>query len=78
MGHQEQIDALVREAILMWEQSGRRGRDGFAAMWVEVRRRLRGLRDTATSLAEDQQTALRLLQRLQIDYRPTTEEAPAD
>ena len=40
------------------------GRDGFVALWAEVRRQLRRLRDTSTSLREDERTALQLLRQM--------------
>jgi hypothetical protein len=55
--NRDQIRAIVSEAVQTW--SGQR--DGFASAWAEVRRRLRGLRDTATTLREDERTALQLL-----------------
>jgi hypothetical protein len=54
------INAIVMEAV----GGCGGGRDGFAAAWAEVRRRLRGLRDTTTALREDERTALQLLRGL--------------
>ena len=58
--NRDQINAIVMEAV----RGCGCGRDGFAAAWAEVRRRLRGLRDTTTALREDETTALQLLRGL--------------
>src|SRR5437867_13291592 len=57
MEHRKQIEAIVTEAVSHWTA----GRDGFVAAWAEVRRQLRRLRDTSTSLREDERTAVQLL-----------------
>ena len=58
--HRMQINAIVMEAV------GSRTGEGqaFASTWAEVRRRLRGLRDTDTTLREDEQIALQFLRGL--------------
>ena len=56
MEHRHQIEAIVGEAARAWSAGS--GRAGFAGVWGEIRRQLRGLRDTATSLIEDERTAL--------------------
>ena len=61
MEHRKQIEAIVAEAISHWTA----GREGFVAAWAEVRRQLRSLRDTSTSLREDERAALQLLRQLQ-------------
>jgi hypothetical protein len=60
MEHRMQIEAIVKEAVGHWSA----GRDGFVAVWAEVRRQLRRLRDTSTSLREDERTALQLLRQM--------------
>jgi hypothetical protein len=62
MEHRMQIEAIVKEAAAHWTA----GREGFVAAWDEVRRQLRRLRDTSTSLREDERAALQLLRQLQI------------
>jgi hypothetical protein len=64
MEHRDQIEAIVAEASRACGNSTWRGRAGFVTVWTQVRRQLRDLRDTATSLAEDERTALQLLQQL--------------
>ena len=59
MEHRKQIEAIVREAD--WTA----GLEGFVAAWAEIRRQLRSLRDTSTSLREDERAALQLLRQLQ-------------
>ncbi len=71
MEHRRHIEAIVSDVMRTW--SGSAGRAGFAAMWVEVRRQLRALRDTTTSLVEDERTALQLLHQLQVSRRPMAE-----
>ena len=71
MEHRSQIEAIVRDAMQTGSQSA--GRAGFAGIWAEVRRQLRALRDTATSLIEDERTALQLLRQLQISRSPAAE-----
>lgn len=61
MEHRKQIEAIVAEAISQWTA----GREEFVAAWTEVRRQLRNLRDTSTSLREDERAALQLLRQLQ-------------
>ena len=73
MEHRHQIEAIVREAVRA--DSGGSGRAGFARMWGEIRRQLRALRDTATSLVEDERTALQFLRQLQTPRRPASEPA---
>jgi hypothetical protein len=58
--HRDQIRTIVAE--VMHSSGGQR--DGFVSAWAEVRRRLRGLRDTTTTLREDERTALQLLRGL--------------
>jgi hypothetical protein len=58
--HRDQISAIVSEAVA--KCSGEH--HAIASTWAEVRRRLRGLRDTATTLREDEQIALQLLRGL--------------
>ena len=57
MEHRDQISAIVSEAVA--KCSGEY--DSLASTWAEVRRRLRGLRDTTTTLREDERIALQLL-----------------
>jgi len=76
--HRDQIEAIVLEAVRRWGDGFWRGRDGFAHAWREVRQQLRGLRDTATSLVEDERTALQLLRGLQVTPSSNTVEATAD
>jgi hypothetical protein len=78
MEHRDQIEAIVLEAVRRWGDGYWRGRDGFAQAWSEVRQQLRGLRDTATSLVEDERTALQLLRRLQAATRAPTAETTGD
>jgi hypothetical protein len=66
MEDRDRIEAIVTEALRGWSDSGGRGRDRLAATWSQVRRQLRALRDTATSLEEDERTALQLLRRFQV------------
>ena len=60
MEHREQINTIVMEAVGNWSGD----RHDFTAAWAEVRRRLRGLRDTTTTLREDERTAMQILRRL--------------
>ena len=60
MEHRKQIEAIVRDAVTQWTA----GREEFVAAWAEVRRQLRRLRDTSTSLLEDERTALQLLRQM--------------
>ena len=60
MEHRDQINTIVMEAVGNWSGD----RHDFTAAWAEVRRRLRGLRDTATTLREDEQMAMQILRRL--------------
>jgi hypothetical protein len=71
MEHRSQIEAIVRDA--MRASNGTAGRAGFAGVWGEVRRQLRALRDTTTSLLEDERTALQFLRQLQVSRRPVAE-----
>jgi len=71
MEHRSQIETIVRDAMRTW--NGSAGRAGFTGMWTEVRRQLRALRDTATSLAEDERTALQFLRQLQVSRPPVAE-----
>jgi hypothetical protein len=71
MEHRSQIEAIVRDTMRAWNDSA--GRAGFTAMWAEVRRQLRALRDTTTSLVEDERTALQFLRQLQVSRPPATE-----
>ena len=73
MEHRQQIEAIVREAVRAG--SAESGRAGFTRVWGEVRRQLRALRDTATSLVEDERTALQFLRQLQSARRPASEPA---
>jgi len=73
--HRIQIEAIVRDVMRAW--NGGAGRAGVVAMWTEVRRQLRALRDTATSLAEDERTALQFLRQIQVS-RPAAAEAFGD
>jgi hypothetical protein len=73
--HRSQIEAIVRDVTRAW--NGGAGRAGIVAMWAEVRRQLRALRDTATSLAEDERTALQFLGQNQVS-RPARAEAFGD
>ena len=73
MEHRQQIEAIVREAVR--PGSAESGRAGFTREWGEVRRQLRALRDTATSLVEDERTALQFLRQLQAARRPASEAA---
>jgi hypothetical protein len=66
MEDRDRIEAIVTEALRGWSEGGGRGRDRLAATWGQVRRQLRALRDTATSLEEDERTALQLLRRFQV------------
>jgi hypothetical protein len=61
MEHRMQIEAIVKEALAQWTA----GKEEFVAAWAEVRRQLRRLRDTSTSLREDERAALQLLRQLQ-------------
>jgi hypothetical protein len=72
MEHRHQIEAIVREAARAG--SGQSGRAGFARVWGEIRRQLRALRDTATSLVEDERAALQFLRQIQA-ARPASEPA---
>jgi hypothetical protein len=76
--HRDQIEAIVVEAVRRWGDGYWQGRHGFARAWAEVRQQLRGLRDTATSLVEDERTALQLLRRLQVTTRTQAAEPTAD
>lgn len=78
MEHREQIEAIVRDVLRAGNEEAWRGRAGFLQLWSSVRRRLRALRDTATSLWEDEQTALALLYRAQAPPSAAAGEAPAD
>ena len=60
MEHRKQIEAIVTEAVAHWTA----GREEFVAAWAEVRRQLRRLGDTSTSLLEDERTALQLLRQM--------------
>ena len=71
MEHRSQIEGIVRDA--MRAGSSAAGRAGFAGVWAEVRRQLRALRDTTTSLIEDERTALQFLRQLQVSRPPTAE-----
>jgi hypothetical protein len=71
MEHRSQIEAIVRDAMRSWSHTA--GRAGFAGMWAEVRRQLRALRDTTTSLAEDERTALLCLRQFQVPRPPVAE-----
>jgi len=71
MEHRSQIETIVRDA--MRAGSGAAGRAGLAGVWAEVRRQLRALRDTTTSLIEDERTALQFLRQLQVSRPPTAE-----
>jgi hypothetical protein len=71
MEHRSQIEAIVRDTMRACSDTA--GRAGFAAMWAEVRRQLRALRDTATSLVEDERTALQFLRQLQVSRHAVTE-----
>lgn len=68
MEHQQQIEAIVSEVARAG--SGERGRAGFARVWREIRRQLRALRDTTTTLVEDERTALQFLRQIQTARRP--------
>jgi hypothetical protein len=61
MEHGDHVRGIVVEVVRRWNG----GPDGFAGAWAEVRRQLRALRDTSTTLIEDERTALELLRRLQ-------------
>ena len=63
MEHRHQIETIVRDVVRGGSDAA--GRAGFARMWAEIRRQLRALRDTATSLIEDERTALQCLRQLQ-------------
>jgi hypothetical protein len=65
MEHRDQIEAIVAEAMRDGDGGAQWGRAALADAWTRVRRQLRDLRDTATTLAEDERTALQLLQRFQ-------------
>ncbi len=67
MEHRHQIEAIVREVVRAESHAG--GRAGFARSWGEIRRQLRALRDTATSLIEDERAALQFLRQLQAPRR---------
>jgi hypothetical protein len=71
MEHRSQIEAIVRDAMRACSDTA--GRAGFAGMWAEVRRQLRALRDTTTSLVEDERTALQFLRQLQVARPPAAE-----
>jgi hypothetical protein len=58
--HRDQIRTIVTEVM----HSPESHHDGFVSAWAEVRRRLRGLRDTTTTLREDERTALQVLRGL--------------
>jgi hypothetical protein len=73
MEHRHQIEAIVSEA--MRAGSGGTGRAGFLRVWGEIRRQLRALRDTATSLVEDERTALQFLRQIQAARRPALDPA---
>jgi hypothetical protein len=73
MEHRHQIEAIVRDAARAWSEGS--GRAGFARVWGEIRRQLRGLRDTATSLIEDERTALQFLRQIQAARRPALDPA---
>ena len=73
MEHRHQIEAIVSEAVRAG--SGEPGRAGFARIWGEIRRQLRALRDTATSLVEDERTALQYPRQIQTVRRPALEPA---
>jgi hypothetical protein len=62
--HRHQIEAIVREAMHPWIVGADRSPEGFFTAWAEVRRQLRTLRDTTTSLNEDEGTARQLLRQL--------------
>jgi len=66
MEHRMQIEAIIQDAVARVPSQGMMtaGRDGFVAAWAEVRRQLRRLRDTSTSLREDERTALQLLRQM--------------
>lgn len=78
MEHQEQIEAIVRDVLRAGNEEAWRGRTGFLQLWSSVRRRLRALRDTATSLWEDEQTALALLYRAPTPSSTAASEVAAD
>jgi hypothetical protein len=73
MEHRYQIEAIVREVVRA--ESHEAGRAGFARVWGEIRRQLRALRDTATSLIEDERAALQCLRQLQTPRRPAIDPA---
>lgn len=73
MEHRHQIEAIVSEAVRAGGSEP--GRAGFARMWGEIRRQLRALRDTATSLVEDERTAMQFLRQIQAARRPAIEPA---
>ena len=71
MEHRSQIEAIVRDAMRACSDTA--GRASFAGMWAEVRRQLRALRDTTTSLVEDERTALQFLRQFQVSRPPAAE-----
>lgn len=75
MEHRHQIEAIVSEAVRAASDGSERGRAGFARIWSEIRRQLRAMRDTATSLVEDERTALQLLRQIQTARRPALDPA---
>jgi hypothetical protein len=62
--HREQIEALVSDVIREQDARAHPGQDTLAHAWAEVQRQLRALRDTSTSLPEDERLALQYLLRL--------------
>jgi hypothetical protein len=61
MEHRDHVRGIVVDVLHRW--NGRPA--SFVEAWTEVRRELRALRDTSSTLREDERTALEVLRGFQ-------------